>query len=95
MSRTGKKPIALPEKVDVKLEGLSISVKGPKGQLQRTLPDGITLSKNDNSIVVKPLNENDNFKVTNEAYTDSGVIINSKFLNNLNKNLFRHLRTYL
>ncbi len=33
--------------------------------------------------VVKPLNENDNFKVTNEAYTDSGVIINSKFLNNL------------
>jgi len=30
MSRTGKKPISLPEKVDVKLEGLSITVKGPK-----------------------------------------------------------------
>ena len=38
MSRTGKKPISLPEKVDVKLEGLSITVKGPKGELQRTLP---------------------------------------------------------
>jgi len=31
MSRTGKKPISLPEKVDVKFEGLSITVKGPKG----------------------------------------------------------------
>ena len=55
MSRTGKKPISLPEKVEVKLEGLSITVKGPKGQLQRTLPDGVSLSKDDNSIVVKPL----------------------------------------
>ena len=43
MSRTGKKPISLPEKVDVKLEGLSITVKGPKGELQRTLPDGVSL----------------------------------------------------
>ena len=57
MSRTGKRPISLPEKVDVKVEGLSITVKGPKGQLQRTLPDGVSLSKNDNAIVVKPVNE--------------------------------------
>jgi len=57
MSRTGKKPISLPEKVEVKLEGLSITVKGPQGELQRTLPDGVSLSKNDNTIVVKPLNE--------------------------------------
>ena len=57
MSRTGKKPISLPEKVDVQLEGLSITVKGPKGQLQRTLPAGVTLSKNDKTIVVKPVNE--------------------------------------
>jgi len=54
MSRTGKKPISLPEKVDVKLEGLSITVKGPKGELQRTLPDGVSLSKDDKTIVVKP-----------------------------------------
>ena len=57
MSRTGKKPISLPEKVDVKLEGLSITVKGPKGELQRTLPDGVSLSKEENSILVKPINE--------------------------------------
>ena len=53
MSRTGKKPISLPEKVDVKLDGLSITVKGPKGELQRTLPNGVSLSKNENTIVVK------------------------------------------
>ena len=33
--------------------------------------------------VVKPINENDNFKVTNEAYTGAGKIFNSKFLNGL------------
>ena len=57
MSRTGKKPISLPEKVDVKLEGLSITVKGPKGELHRILPDGVSLSKEENFIVVKPINE--------------------------------------
>ena len=33
--------------------------------------------------VVKPIDENDNFKVEKKAYTDSGIIFNSKFLNNL------------
>ncbi len=33
--------------------------------------------------VVKPEGENDSFKVTKEAYTDSGIICNSEFLNNL------------
>ena len=33
--------------------------------------------------VVKPKNENSNFKVTDTAYTDDGIIFNSKFLNNL------------
>ncbi len=34
--------------------------------------------------VVKPLNEGNDFKITNEAYTNSGIIFNSKFLNGLN-----------
>ena len=33
--------------------------------------------------VVKPINENDNFKIKDEAYTGPGVIFNSKFLNGL------------
>ena len=57
MSRTGKKPISLPEKVDVEFEGLSITVKGPKGELQRTLPNGVTLTKDNDSILVNPVDE--------------------------------------
>lgn len=40
MSRTGRKPIPVPSGVDINLDGTTILVKGPKGQLQRALhPD--------------------------------------------------------
>ena len=37
MSRVGKKPILIPENVEVKIEGQRIVVKGPKGELQRDI----------------------------------------------------------
>ena len=52
MSRIGKKPITVPEKVDITLDGLSITVKGPKGELRRTLPEGVSLSHSDGLITV-------------------------------------------
>jgi len=52
MSRIGKKPITVPEKVDITLDGLSITVKGPKGELSRTLPEGVSLSHSDGLITV-------------------------------------------
>jgi len=54
MSRIGKSPIPIPDKVSVTLNGLSVSVKGPKGTLERILPDGVTVSQKDNTIVVEP-----------------------------------------
>ena len=57
MSRIGKSPIPLPEKVTVVLQGLSVTVKGPKGELNRTLPDGVSISQVENSIVIKPTSE--------------------------------------
>ena len=33
MSRIGKKPIAIPAGVDVKINGSEVTVKGPKGEL--------------------------------------------------------------
>mgnify|MGYP001116002973 CR=1 FL=1 len=40
MSRVGLKPISLPDKVQVDIRGSHVSVKGPKGQLERTFdPD--------------------------------------------------------
>lgn len=37
MSRIGKKPIAVPAGVEVKIDGHTVTVKGPKGTLSRTL----------------------------------------------------------
>ena len=36
MSRIGKSPVQIPEKVSVDIKGLSITVKGPKGGTQKT-----------------------------------------------------------
>ena len=41
MSRIGKKFITIPPKVEVKLQGQKISVKGPKGTLNWEIPAGI------------------------------------------------------
>ena len=57
MSRIGKKPITIPEKVSVKVEKLSITVKGPKGELSRTLPGGVSIDQKENLISITPIDE--------------------------------------
>ncbi len=54
MSRIGKAPISVPDKVSVSLNGLAVTVKGPKGELSRTLPDGVSVAQDGNTIVVSP-----------------------------------------
>lgn len=44
MSRIGKKPISCPDGVTVGIEGGTVRVKGPKGELSRPLPDCVTVS---------------------------------------------------
>jgi large subunit ribosomal protein L6 len=56
MSRIGKAPIPIPDKVDVHLDGLTVTVKGPKGELSRTLPDGIAISQEGGTVQVSPSN---------------------------------------
>ena len=41
MSRVANSPVALPKGVDVKIDGVNLSVKGGKGTLDLTLTDGI------------------------------------------------------
>jgi large subunit ribosomal protein L6 len=57
MSRVGLKPIPLPEKVAVKLDGRTVVVEGPKGKLDFTLPDGISLATSDGTVVVSRASE--------------------------------------
>jgi large subunit ribosomal protein L6 len=57
MSRIGKKPIAIPKGVTVKIEGNTVLVQGPKGKLDTSLPAGIKFEQRDGHIVA--LREND------------------------------------
>jgi large subunit ribosomal protein L6 len=53
-SRIGKQPVPLPKGVDIKLDGRKVTVKGPKGELMRELPTGISIKIVDKEIVVEP-----------------------------------------
>lgn len=58
MSRVGINPVKIVSGVDVKLDGLSIEVKGPKGTLTETLPEGIDVKIEESDIIFKPANDN-------------------------------------
>ena len=58
MSRIGKAPIPVPGGVTVTLSGLDVKVKGPKGELSRTLPDGVTIAQDGSTLVVSPASDN-------------------------------------
>lgn len=59
MSRIGKLPVAIPEKVEVKIDnGSTITIKGPKGSLTRSFnPRAVKLAEDAGSIVVEPLSK--------------------------------------
>jgi large subunit ribosomal protein L6 len=57
MSRVGLKPIALPEKVAVKVDGADVTVEGPKGKLNLALPEGITLAAEGSEVVVSRVSD--------------------------------------
>ena len=52
MSRIGRKPITVPDGVDVKIDGHKITVKGPKGTLEREINENISVSLDNNVINV-------------------------------------------
>ena len=52
MSRIGKTPISLPTSVEIAIDGANIEVKGPKGSLNLVLTEGISLTQEDESLVV-------------------------------------------
>ena len=54
MSRIGKNPVLIPDKVSIDIQGLSITVKGPKGELKRVMPSGVNFDKTDQEVIVSP-----------------------------------------
>ena len=62
MSRIGKLPIPVPAGVEVKIDGSTVFVKGPKGELTETFNKNMTISMNDDNqvIVERPNDERQN-----------------------------------
>lgn len=52
MSRIGKRPIAIPNKVTVEINGQHVAVKGPKGSLERVLPPEVKVEKDGETLQV-------------------------------------------
>src|SRR5690625_7890498 len=53
MSRIGLSPIEIPEGVEVKLDNDKIQVKGPKGELSRTLPGDVKINIEDKEVTIE------------------------------------------
>ena len=52
MSRIGKRPISIPNKVSVAIDNQQVAIKGPKGELSRVLPAGITIEQEGENLLV-------------------------------------------
>jgi large subunit ribosomal protein L6 len=52
MSRIGKRPIDIPGKVTITLDGQSVTVKGPKGELSRVLPGEVAIVQEGETLLV-------------------------------------------
>tara|TARA_R110002124_G_scaffold63350_42_gene173518 strand:- start:33041 stop:33574 length:534 start_codon:yes stop_codon:yes gene_type:complete len=57
MSRTGKQPVAPVSGVTVTIDGRTVSVKGPKGEMSISLMDAVNVENGADGVVVSPAND--------------------------------------
>ena len=77
MSRIGKKPVQLPDGIEADIVANQITIKGQKGQLNQTFPESVKLEKEDDKILISPLNETKNARA---AWGMTRTIINNMVL---------------
>jgi len=58
MSRVGRRPIPIPEGIEVEIKGRRVRVKGPKGELEREFHPDMIIEKKDGNIVVSRPTDN-------------------------------------
>ena len=68
MSRVGKNPIDLPDGVEVKVNKSSVSVTGPKGNLERQVHPDISVNVKENQLLVERPNDSKYFKSMHGLY---------------------------
>jgi large subunit ribosomal protein L6 len=59
MSRVGKVPVPIPEKVEVAIDGARVRVTGPRGTLEREFPAVIRITREDGAILLRRTDESD------------------------------------
>jgi len=74
MSRIGKLPVEIPDKVKVTIDGNKVNVEGPKGKLEKTFDRAVTIEMTDNSIQVSPANSS---RLAGAMYGTARSIINN------------------
>ena len=74
MSRIGKMPIGLPEKVNFQLSGAHVSVKGPNGDLSYEFTDKVKIEVNGKEVIVNPV---DDSKESNSLWGTTRTLINN------------------
>lgn len=57
MSRIGKRPISIPSQVTVSIDGQQVTVKGPKGELSRSLPSEVSVVQDGDTLLVQRRDE--------------------------------------
>ena len=62
MSRVGKKPIPIPKEVKVVLTPEGLTVKGPKGELSRSMPPQLSLQLEGNQVLIRPQDDSQKVK---------------------------------
>lgn len=62
MSRIGKKPVPIPKGVTVTVNGKTVTVKGPKGELTRTFNDEVSMRVENDEVIVERASEDKNVR---------------------------------
>lgn len=72
MSRIGKRPITIPAKVEVTIDGSQVLVKGPKGQLSRTVSPHVVISQEGQTLSV---NRRDDTRLSRQMHGLSRTLV--------------------
>jgi large subunit ribosomal protein L6 len=61
MSRIGKQPVSIPDKVKVAVEGHTVNVEGPKGKITKTFAPVVNIAVVDKKVIVSPSQDESRF----------------------------------
>ena len=74
MSRIGKQPVPIPDKVKIDIKDTTVHVEGPKGKVQKTFAPVVTIAITDKKVIVSP---NDDSRFSRAMYGTARSIIAS------------------